>query len=258
MTGKRRGKKPKPLLVDYERLGHEFRDQYLAGVRRLLKAGKLKVQDHAELERLLSELSVIDWAVFIQPPPKQHSRAEHVVRYLARYMTGGPISDRRLIRLEDDQVYFWARSQDKSGRSVPFRLSAVEFLQRWSLHILPRGYTKVRCFGQWAYTKRAAYRELCQQLRPVAQEPEQTLPPGGDEVASAERRMLCSACRSRGVESEMRLIESQHRPSWRELFYGPDHPAWFERVHLPRSSNSRRTLRVALRLAVSPVASDSS
>ena len=230
MTKKRRGKKPAPLLVDYEKLGHCFRDEYLAGLKRLLAAGKLKVQDEAELLRLIHQLSSIDWAVYIQPPPKETSRAEHVVRYLARYMTGGPISNHRLLKIDEhDNIYFSVRSKDKSGRTEPFRLSAVEFVQQWSLHILPKGFTKVRSFGQWAYTKRAAYAELCQRLRPLASEPVEA------ESEKQEPIIVCPLCKQRGIEVAMTLVEFQRRPSWSELFYGPDHPPWFERVHLPAS-----------------------
>jgi len=116
--------------------------------------GKVAVQVENMLLKIhfcRTEVATIDWAVYIQPPPKESSRAEHVVRYLARYMTGGPISDKRLIRLDQhDNVWFWARSKDKSGGREQVHLSAIGFVQQWSLHVLPRGYTKVRSFGQWA------------------------------------------------------------------------------------------------------------
>lgn len=233
MTRKRRGKPPKPILVDVEKLGHRFRDEYLAGLKRLLATGQLKVQDHEQLKRLIGELTVIDWAVYVQPPPKQSSRAEHVVRYLARYMTGGPISNHRLVDIDDQQrVHFLVRSKDKSGNKEVHSLPAVDFVHQWSLHVLPKGYTKVRCFGQWAYTKRAAYQQLCDKLQPPLDEAV-TDPEPGEPLAAAPEGPLCPVCKERGEEVVMKLIDFQRRPSWRELFYGPDHPAWFERVLLP-------------------------
>lgn len=222
--------------MDVEKLGHAFRDEYLAGLRRLLAADKLRLEDRTATEQLLAELAVIDWAVYIQPPPQDSSRAEHVVRYLARYMTGGPISDKRLIRVDQqDNVWFWVRSKDKSGRREAFQLSATSFLQQWSLHILPKGYTKVRSFGQWAYTKRAGYQQLCDQLKPRAAESSEANEPSEPSELLAERKLMCLACQQQGVVAELRLVEFRPRPSWREIFYGPDHPAWFERVHLPAS-----------------------
>ena len=64
-----------------------------------------------------------------------------MLKYLARYMTGGPISDRRIIRDENDRVTFWARSKDKAAGnpSRPFPLPGKEFVRRWSMHILAQG-----------------------------------------------------------------------------------------------------------------------
>jgi hypothetical protein len=65
------------------------------------------------------------------------ARPEQVLKYLARYLTGGPISDRRLIEHQDGKITFWARSHDKraGNPSKPYTLSGVEFTRRWSLHI---------------------------------------------------------------------------------------------------------------------------
>ncbi len=73
--------------MDYKSLGHRFRDAYIAGVKRLIKSGKLKMESREATEKLLEELSTIDWAAFIQPPPRNECKPEHIVRYLARYMT---------------------------------------------------------------------------------------------------------------------------------------------------------------------------
>ena len=64
-------------------------------------------------------MQACDWVVYIQPPPTEASDPADVLKYLARYMTGGPISDRRLIEVKGGRVYFWVRSSDKSGRQVP-------------------------------------------------------------------------------------------------------------------------------------------
>jgi hypothetical protein len=126
--------------VDVHDLGRRFRDGYLRGVRRLLKAGQLTIRDHAEVGALVDELQARDWVVHIQPPPRDTSDPADVLKYLARYLTGGPISDRRLLELQDDQVHFLARAKDKSGRQVRETLPALEFVRRWTLHILPQGF----------------------------------------------------------------------------------------------------------------------
>ena len=126
------------------RIGPTLSRPLRAGVRRLIKAGVLQVEDLAELITILDDVQVCDWVVYIQPPPQATSDPADVLKYLARYMTGGPISDRRLIEVKDGRVYFWARSHDKSGRQVPVSLSTLEFVRSWALHILPKGFTKAR------------------------------------------------------------------------------------------------------------------
>lgn len=143
-------------------------------------------------------------------------------------MTGGPISDRRLVSCENDIVTFMAREKKKGGskRQVPVELSGVEFTRRWSLHILPKGFTKSRCFGGYSSANRTAFIAKCKLLQPPAQaaDEDQSLTgevPCEDTQASSERS--CAKC-----QQPMQLISETHRPSWRDLFYGPDHHAWFE------------------------------
>jgi hypothetical protein len=148
-------KKPAtPFLVDHAELGRRFRDSYVRSVRRLIKAGVMEIDDLAKVDAILADVQASDWVVYIQPPPQEASDPADMLKYLARYLTGGPISDRRLIEVKDGRVYFWARSGDKSGRQVPVSLSTLEFMRRWT--------------------------------------------------------------------------GNARRPSWRTLFYGPDHPSWIE------------------------------
>jgi hypothetical protein len=219
-------KKPaRPFLVDNAALGRRFRDCYVRGVHRLIKAGVLKIDDLAKVTAILNQVKACDWVVFIQPPPKNTSDPADVLKYLARYLTGGPISDRRLIDVNDARVHFWARSSDKSGRSVPASLPTLEFVRRWTLHILPKGFTKARHYGGWCSTRRTAYQQQCERLHPIPPATEADLPDPPHSVPEppSEEVFKCPQC-----QMEMVLESHTRRPSWRELFYGPDHPRWIE------------------------------
>ena len=224
---KKTGRKPaRPFLVDNKSLGRRFRDIYLRGVRRLIKSGELATEDLAELEKTLGEVEGCDWVVYIQPPPKGSSDPADVLKYLARYMTGGPISDRRLIEVKDGRVHFWARSSDKSGKSIRTSLPTLEFVRCWTLHILPKGFTRARCYGGWSNTLRADYKRLCDQLQPQAvtdgaeaSVTEQTNPELESPVV--EEPTKCPHC-----GSTMVLESIERRPRWGDLFYGRDHARW--------------------------------
>ncbi|NUQ65017.1 MAG: hypothetical protein HUU20_21340 [Pirellulales bacterium] len=53
------------------------------------------------------------WVVFIEPPPTENADPERVLKCLARYLTGGPISDRLLMDHRDGNVTCWARGYNK-------------------------------------------------------------------------------------------------------------------------------------------------
>ena len=68
-----------------------------------------------EREVTYFQVVVIDWVVVIQGPPKQDCGGELVLKCLTRYMTGGPISDKRIIKEENGRIFYWVRNKDKSG-----------------------------------------------------------------------------------------------------------------------------------------------
>jgi hypothetical protein len=166
-----------------------------------------------ELEAWLREVTESDWNVFIEGPPHGKSDSANVLKYLARYLTGGPISDRRIIGDEQDHVTFWARSKDKAAgnRSRPFELSGKEFVRRWSMHILPKGYTRSRRFGGYHGSKRQTYQSLCGKLLVT---PDPPPPPSPDPTECIEpTQLVCPRC-----DVPMECIEYRPRPSWKEIF----------------------------------------
>lgn len=208
----------KPFLVDNETLGEAFREQFLLGLRRVLRSGELKLagkvawlQDLQQRGLWLKKLEGIAWNVFIQGPPHGKSKPTHVIKYLARYMSGGPIANSRLISHEHDKITFWARNNDKANKREPFTLEGKEFVRRWSMHILPKGYTRSRSYGGYHCRKRKTYLKLCRERLEVnLEEPN----PKSDIDERPEPSLpTCKRCRV-----DMTLVESAPRPSWREIF----------------------------------------
>ena len=208
----------KPFLVSNVELGEAFREQFLLGLRRLLRSGELKLngkvawlQDLQQRGLWLEKLEGIAWNVFIEGPPHGQSRPTHVIKYLARYMSGGPIADSRLISREDNRITFWARNNDRANKREPFTLQGTEFVRRWSMHILPKGYTRSRSYGGFHCRKRREYLKLCQQLLNVnLKEP---APPPDQDERPEPSLPKCKRCKV-----EMTLVDSVRRPSWREVF----------------------------------------
>jgi hypothetical protein len=236
-SGEHRGKL---FLVDNGQLSARFREKFLKGLARLRQRGELRLEgewcrllDDSHWERFLKPLRTQDWSVYLEPPPSTDASAENLVKYLAGYVAGGPISDGRLISHEDGEVRFWARDKSKTGNRVPVRLSGVEFVRRWSLHILPPGFHRVRYYGGLHPSKRQAYQARCRSLLGASASDE-------DDAAtvceSSEDSFSEEALRRHQVQSgtcpdcggKLRLIWCRNeRPSWSEVLASPSAPAWY-------------------------------
>jgi hypothetical protein len=227
-----------PYLVEAKDLRKQFRKKFLNGLKRLHRKGELKLvgewshlQDEHEFDKWLEPMKNVDWVTYIEPPPGEDAKPEHVVKYLARYMTGGPISDRRLIAHEDGDVTFWARTGKKPkpgqrAESKPYTLPGTKFAQRWSLHILPKGYVKSRRFGGYSNHHRQRYMEECRELAGISAE-ESTLVEEASESEAidpvAERSHACPQC-----GETMECIAGEDRPGWSRVMNGPSRPWWYE------------------------------
>lgn len=224
----------KPTLVDNKHLSQDFRKRFLHKLNSLRRRGKLvlegelaPLQTSEAWSTFINTLIEHDWCVFIERPPTAESTPAHVLKYLARYMTGGPISDRRLVNCENDDTSFMARNKDKhsSVGQVVERLTGIEFTRRWSLHILPKGFTKSRGYGGYSSARRTGFISLCKLLQPLTPAVEdQSAVGAADSLVADEAEVRCCA----KCQQPLQLICETRRPSWRDLFYGPDHHAWFE------------------------------
>jgi hypothetical protein len=245
LTGERRWIKSRRLTVpkcdgrylcDSEKLKLEFRKNFIVGLKRLHKNGKLKLtgewsflQSKAAFDDWLKPMEEKTWVAYIEPPPNENCPPELVAKYLARYLTGGPISDRRLVSDEDGFVTFQARVGDKIGGSketIPVRIPGAEFVRRWCLHILPKGYTKTRRFGGYSGRHRKRYIAECRELLgSVAAVPADEATAAADspvEEDADDRRPCCPKCQAR-----MQRIDFQRKPSWRIIMRGHHRPAWY-------------------------------
>ena len=217
----------KPFLVNNVELGQTFRDKFARGLGALLRKQRLKLTDEWQLladpkvrRSWLKSLRTSNWNVFIAGPPHGKSDPQQLMKYLARYMTGGPISDSRIVSDENGMVTFLARSKEKGVGQEKVKLPGAEFVRRWSLHILPKGFTRSRCFGGYHGRNRKSYLETCRQL--LSQPESQPLPaekPADNSVENATEKPqrqapLCPHC-----QVEMNCIASEPRPSWNRLLY---------------------------------------
>ena len=153
-------------------LSRVFRGKFVAGLKSAFHSGDL--QFHGTLQYLaeprafrawLRCLYHHDWVVYAKRP---FGGPEHALRYLGAYTHRVAISNYRLVALEDGNVTFRWRDSAHGNRKKLMTLPADEFLRRFLLHLLPRGFVRIRNFGFLANRRRAGLLPLCRQLLHIA------------------------------------------------------------------------------------------
>jgi hypothetical protein len=166
-------------------LSRVFRGKFIAGLKRLYRREQLRcagpsaaLAEEKQFRQLLRRLHRQDWVVYAKPAfggPRQ------VLRYLGRYTHRVAISNHRLVSFDGERVTFRWKDYAHGSPTRLMTLTATEFLRRFFLHVLPKGFVRIRHFGFLANRFRAARVKLCRQLlanAPLPSTPTQV--PGAD------------------------------------------------------------------------------
>ena len=169
-----------------------FRGKLLALLKAADRRQPLVLPDPQPLRALLAPLYKKRWVVYAKAP--LHDR-RHLVRYLGAYTHRVAISEGRIAALGDHDVTFRTRRQ----RTVT--LSDQQFLDRFRMHVLPKGFRKVRHFG--LYAPGNTLRLLAVGESHAEQLPD--LPRHSDAMPRARRGRICPVC-AQGVLTFIRFL----------------------------------------------------
>jgi len=153
-----------------------FRGKFVDALKQAFQNGQLRFEGDLKLlaqpkifATWLRPLFRQDWVVYLKRP---FGGPEYVLHYLGRYTHRVAISNHRLVSLTDGQVTFRWRDSAHHNEQKLLPLSLDEFLRRFLLHILPKGFVRIRNFGFLANRKRATLLPLCFQLLGSEQQPQ--------------------------------------------------------------------------------------
>jgi hypothetical protein len=173
-------------------LSRLFRGKFLAGLRRLHRKGLLccdgpaaEYVDKNKFSRLVGPLYRQRWVVYTK---KAMGGPEQVLRYLGRYTHRIAISNHRLIHFDGQRVTFRWKDYARGGKQRIMTLGAREFLRRFFLHVLPKGFVRIRHYGLLANRFR-----------------NQNL---------ARARQLLATTESQDIHTAAAPVNSQHRALW--------------------------------------------
>ena len=157
-----------PFFLPVKVLSRVFRGKFLAGLKRLHRCNKLQcagpaatLADPQQFAKLLRRLHRHHWVVYAKAAfggPMQ------VLRYLGRYTHRVAISNHRLLAFDQERVTFRWKDYAHDSKQGKMTLSATEFLRRFFLHVLPKGFVRIRHFGFLANRFRASRLALGRQL----------------------------------------------------------------------------------------------
>jgi hypothetical protein len=192
------------FLLPVRVLGALFRRLFLTRLIELYQAGRLGffgtqagLADRRLFLRHLAPVRKKRWVVYAKPP---FAGPEAVLAYLSRYTHRVAISNRRLIAFDKDGVTFRYKDYRRNGpeRHQAMTLDTHEFMRRLLLHVLPRGFHRIRHYGLLASATRKASIARARELLGQAPPPEPAEP-----METSDLTPPCPCCGGR-----MRIIES--------------------------------------------------
>ena len=208
-------------------LSRLFRGKFVTFLREAFASEQLVFCGHqqqlAQVEQfsaLLRELSESEWVVYAKPP---FGGPEQVLKYLARYTHRVAISNQRLVSLADGRVTFRWKDYRDGNTEKEMTLAVEEFTRRFLLHVLPRGFVRIRHYGLLANRHRHEKIAVCRALLTAKMR---------DGVTSGEQRVhptpadqndepqRCPAC-GRGRMIVVELLPPARRGDGRVRRAGP-------------------------------------
>jgi hypothetical protein len=164
-------------LFNKKALSMVFRGKFMHYMNHARQCEKLKLTGN-EYKKLKNKLYAKKWIVDVREPVKN---PEHVLEYLARYTHRVAIANSRIRAIKDGRVTFTAKDR-KKNKMESVTITAVEFIRRFLLHSLPKGFFRIRHYGYLANRNRTANLKTIRRLMGLSAPPTK-------ETASIEEMM---------------------------------------------------------------------
>jgi hypothetical protein len=180
-----------------------FKKKFLYYLKKAYKDNKLKFAGKQnslccdrEFYKLLSELYEKKWITYCKRP---FGGAKQVIDYLGRYTHRVAITNSRLKEMKDGKVVFGYKDY-RDGKNKEMEVTAVEFIRRFMLHILPEGFFKIRYYGILSSKKKKAALEKCFKILFKKKKVKER------EIIQEIRRLkICPKCREKEKREKLRM-----------------------------------------------------
>ena len=132
-------------LYPVHQLSEAFKGKFLDSLKRALR----KKNELALFNDALQQAYKTRWVVHCEP---SMASADRVINYLGQYTHRVAITNQRILNIADGNVTFIAKDYREGAIKKPVTMDGVEFLRRFTMHILPKRFVKIRRFGIYNHT----------------------------------------------------------------------------------------------------------
>jgi hypothetical protein len=210
-------KSKKKFFIPVKVLSRKFRGKFLYYMNELYLKNKLKFQSSISdlnsrdvFSQFKDSLYKKEWIVYSKPP---FGGAEHVLQYLSRYTHRVAISDNRIIKVDNDTVVFKWRDYKDNNKEKVMTLNPQEFIRRFTMHILPDRFVKIRHYGILGNRNKQLKFKRCLEIFRVK-------PKKDDSLSSAElffkltgiKIGMCKVCEKGNLIKKDKLMPLRYSP----------------------------------------------
>jgi Putative transposase/Transposase zinc-binding domain len=154
------------FLFPVRALSTVFRGKFCAALAQAGATGAVLLPEG--FAQLRNQLYAKEWVVYAKAP---FADPAHVLDYVGRYTHRVAIANHRLLDVRDGWVRFAYRNRRQDNRVQTMTLDADEFIRRFLLHVLPRGFMRLRHYGFLANRHKAYTLRRCRELLGQPSEP---------------------------------------------------------------------------------------
>lgn len=188
-----------------------FRAKLLGALEGAIAAGKIapRLGSGADVSRLLRQAARRQWVVYSKRP---FAGPEQVLAYLGRYTHRIAIANERIVSMDGGDVTFAYKDRADGDQRKLMTLPAESFLRRFLLHVLPRGFVRIRHYGLLANSVRRHRIALSRRLLGVPTQPAAPAPREGWEALllrlTGEDVTRCPQCGTGRLRTTQRIAPS--------------------------------------------------
>jgi hypothetical protein len=158
----------KKFFIPVKVLAKNFRGKFLSHLKNYYSEELLNFYGSAEIYReaeafqeLIDQCYTLNWYTYTK---RTFSGPLAVVKYLGSYTHRIAISNQRLVSMDEDTVTIRVKDYKDKSKKKLLTLSGVEFIRRFLMHILPKGFVKIRHYGILANRNKKTKLALCRRL----------------------------------------------------------------------------------------------